>query len=77
MWVVKKVRIEDVGFTPHTHCDVALPKALTYSKLPADTAPPIDTILKNGVYEVANGFHRLAAAYIRGDKEVLVSYWES
>ena len=76
-WIVKTVPIESLGFTPHTHNDVDLKKALAYSKLPAETYPNIDTVLRNGVYEIAHGFHRFAAALIRGDKTVRVSYWES
>ena len=77
-WVIRTIKIEDLGFTPHTHCSVDLPKAIAYSKLPAETAPPIDTIARaGGKFDVHNGLHRTCAALIRGDKEVKISYWES
>jgi uncharacterized ParB-like nuclease family protein len=76
-WVTRTVKIESLGFTPHTHNDVSLPKVLEYAKLPADTYPPIDVIaIEGGKYEVAHGFHRLAAAWVRGDKEVRITFWE-
>jgi len=76
MWVTKCVPIELIGFTPRTYNDINLPKALEYAKLPPDNAPAIDVIEANGRYEMAHGFHRLAAAWIRGDKEVKVHFWE-
>lgn len=75
MWVTRTVPIGDMGFTPHTHNDVDLKKVIEYAKLAADTYPAIDVIAKDGVYEVAHGFHRYAAALIRGDKEIKVSFW--
>lgn len=77
MWIIRTVLIESITFTPHTHNSVDLKTALAYSKLSADTYPAIDVIAKDGVYEVAHGFHRYAAALIRGDKDVKVSFWVS
>lgn len=77
-WVIRTIKIDDLVFIPHTHCSVDLPKAVAYSKLPAETAPPIDTIARpEGKYGVHNGLHRTCAALIRGDKEVKISFWES
>ena len=77
MWVTRMVPIEDVGFTPHTHNSVDLKTVLAYSKLSADTYPTIDVIAKDGKYEIAHGFHRTGAAWVRGDKELRVSFWVS
>jgi len=76
MWVTRLVPTEKLGFTPHTHNDVDLKRVLEYAKLPADTYPAIDVVTKDGRYEVAHGFHRFAAALVRGDKEIKVSFWE-
>jgi uncharacterized ParB-like nuclease family protein len=76
-WVTRAVPIESIGFIPHTDNNVELKKVLGYAKLAADTYPPIDVVAKgDGKYEVAHGFHRLAAAWVRGDKTVRVTFWE-
>lgn len=75
MWTVRAVPIGQVCLTPHTYNSVDLAVVLKYAALPADTAPPIDTVLKDGMYQIANGHHRYAAALIRGDSEIRVSFW--
>ena len=43
-------------------------KVYRYASMSAETAPPIRL---TSTHSIADGFHRLAAAQIRGDKEVL------
>jgi hypothetical protein len=76
-WVIKEVPIECIVIAPHTHDDASISKAMGYAKLPRETAPAIDTVMKGDKYELANGHHRLVAAFIRGDKVIKISYWDS
>lgn len=42
-----------------------------YTKLPKETAPPIDVLLLDGEYKIIQGHHRWLAAKKRGDKKIL------
>ena len=77
-WVIRNIPIEDLVLIPQTYSSVDLRKAIAYSKLPEETAPPIDTrVQPDGKFGVDNGLHRTCAALIRGDKEVKISFWEN
>ena len=76
MFVIRTVPLKDLWLAERTHHGVDLDKVLKYAALPRETAPPIDARTRDDHYEVDNGHHRYAAALIRGDKEVLISFWE-
>ena len=75
-FISRRVDISQLCLQPHTYNGVDLKRVLEYAALPKETVPAIDTIWKDGKHQVANGHHRFAAALIRGDRDVLVSFFQ-
>ena len=67
---IKKIELALLGLDYQTRAATDTATAQEYAELPADTFPPVVVYSIGGAYQLADGFHRVLAAQLRGDKRI-------